>query len=148
MQTTEIERFKNIRMHLNLTQSAMADKINVEQTTISAIETGRHGISEIVIHKLKTILKVNPKYITEGESPKFLESINSETSELLAIKESDSLEDIYKDAYNTMKKYNDVLAAALEDFKKGANEDAEIIRSIVKEGIKVGAIKFVQPNQK
>ncbi|MFB9862391.1 helix-turn-helix domain-containing protein [Rufibacter immobilis] len=60
------ERFKHLREQLGLTQKEFADKLMLNQTYISAIESGKRGISSKLLKKLFVLFDVSSEWILNG----------------------------------------------------------------------------------
>jgi len=71
MDNPQNNRFKEVRLLLNLTQSEFADKINMKQGTISDIERNRIGVSNKVASALITLLDVNELWFYTGTGEPF-----------------------------------------------------------------------------
>lgn len=52
------KRIKEVRKNRNLTQEELAEKVNIDITTLSGIESGRHFPSLVTLEKIAKILDV------------------------------------------------------------------------------------------
>ncbi len=70
------ERFKELRVFLNKTQSEFSLMIGVNQTTISSIEKGKSSPNVEVAEKVvKTFPNVNSVWLLTGEGEMFLDNV-------------------------------------------------------------------------
>ncbi|WP_257803294.1 XRE family transcriptional regulator [Burkholderia glumae] len=69
MSTTFADRLKQARRDRGLSQTALAERVGVSQTTIAALETGR---ASTTVHwpAIADVLAVNLKWLVHGEGPK------------------------------------------------------------------------------
>ncbi|MFI2743735.1 helix-turn-helix transcriptional regulator [Zhouia sp. PK063] len=90
-QGIEIQRFKKIREHLNLTQTAFAELLGVKNSTAD-IERGKSKISGKIVVELMKQFKINPLWLYGESNQQFLDldskdctpkviSLNSEAHE-------------------------------------------------------------------
>lgn len=59
------DRIKEIRMHYGMTQTELADKLNLSKSIISAYENNIRGISIDVLLKLSELFNVSVSYFLE-----------------------------------------------------------------------------------
>ncbi|MCI5147647.1 MAG: XRE family transcriptional regulator [Candidatus Electrothrix sp. AR3] len=66
------DRFKSIRIDLNLTQAEFANKLGIAQNYISKIETGRKQLDTRIMHTLVEIFQIDINWILTGRGQKNL----------------------------------------------------------------------------
>ena len=66
------DRIKTLRLNLNLTQQQFAEKIGVNRTTITNIETGKKTPSDLIINAICTVYSVNKEWLCTGKGKMFL----------------------------------------------------------------------------
>lgn len=66
-----IERLKNIRKALGLTQKEFGERMGMALTTWASIEQGRNALNERARILLEHIYGVNPRYLDYGQEPMF-----------------------------------------------------------------------------
>ena len=60
-------RFKEIRLHFNVSQSGFAEKLEIKQGHVSAIEIGHNNVSTSIMHKLIEVYKININWLISGK---------------------------------------------------------------------------------
>ncbi|WCH46416.1 helix-turn-helix domain-containing protein [Lysinibacillus sp. OF-1] len=92
------ERLKLLRKHLGFTQAEMAEKMNLSQTHISALENGSKGITDRLIDDICRIFYVNEEWLRTEKGDMFAEqAIDEEFAELIAeatLKGNDSIKEL------------------------------------------------------
>lgn len=68
-----LERLKNIRRLLGLTQKEFGERMGMALTTWASIEQGRNALNERAKILLQHIYNVNPRYLERGLKPVFLD---------------------------------------------------------------------------
>ncbi|MDX9940793.1 MAG: helix-turn-helix transcriptional regulator [Bacteroidales bacterium] len=68
-----LERLKNIRRLLGLTQKEFGERMGMALTTWASIEQGRNALNERAKILLQHIYNVNPQYLEHGTRPAFLD---------------------------------------------------------------------------
>lgn len=68
---TQGERVKEIRKTLNLTLEKFGEKIGSKKNTMSAIETGRNSLTDIMAKSICREFNVNYDYLMYGEGEMF-----------------------------------------------------------------------------
>lgn len=76
------KRLKDIRVALGITQTELANKLNMSRITIAQMENGARNITERTIKDICREFKVDYMWFTTGEGNMF---INNETDILTAI---------------------------------------------------------------
>ena len=66
------QRFKEIRLALNLTQKEYAEKINLKPNTVAVIESGRRGVSDETLRAILFAFDVNPDWLIHGKGDMFM----------------------------------------------------------------------------
>lgn len=76
------QRFKEIRVALNLTQREYAEKLNLKPNTVAVIESGRRSVTLETVELLCFTLDVNPDWLLYGTGEMFMpHTLNEELSE-------------------------------------------------------------------
>lgn len=73
----ENKRFQELRIKLELNQDELANKLEMNQGTISGIENGKSGVSKKVLKKMGEVFGIRPEYILNGEQPIYDDSLKS-----------------------------------------------------------------------
>ena len=96
-----IERLKNIRRLLGLTQKEFGERMGMALTTWASIEQGRNALNERAKILLEHIYNVNPRYLDRGLKPVFLdpEVMASYSTKFLETPPTDELSEEDKDLY-------------------------------------------------
>lgn len=68
-----VNRLKEIRKALNLTQVAFGEKLGVSRNVINNLESGRVELKDVFINHLYSVFDVNPEWFVTGNGPMFLE---------------------------------------------------------------------------
>lgn len=68
-----IERLKELRKALKLSQAAFGDKIGIKQSTMGDIESGKNKLSERNFEAICRVFNVNPEWLREGKGEMFAE---------------------------------------------------------------------------
>lgn len=66
------ERLLTLRKHLQLTQTQFAQKLDIVQNNVPAMEKGKRPIGQRVIKDIFTTFVVNPQWLEKGEGEMFL----------------------------------------------------------------------------
>lgn len=66
------QRFKEIRLALNLTQREYAEKLNLKPNTVAVIESGRRGVSDETLRAILFAFDVDPEWLMHGKGDMFL----------------------------------------------------------------------------
>lgn len=66
------QRFKEIRLALNLTQKEYAEKINLKPNTVAVIESGRRGVSDETLRAILFAFDVDPDWLLHGKGDMFM----------------------------------------------------------------------------
>ena len=79
------ERLKKIRKELGMSQKDFATLLNIKQTAISALETGRAVLTERNKQTIYEKLNVNPDFLENGNGEMFLPELpEDELTKILA----------------------------------------------------------------
>lgn len=70
-----LNRLKEIRKLLALTQVEMASSLNIKQSTYSMIEKGQRALTDRTIKTLCYVHNINENWLRTGEGPIFTESL-------------------------------------------------------------------------
>lgn len=65
------ERIKHLRKHLNLTQSAFAEKIGLKATAVGLYESGSRAVTERSIISISQAFNVREEWLRTGEGEMF-----------------------------------------------------------------------------
>ena len=68
------DRVKMIRKDKKLTMKAFGEEIGLKTSTISMIESGKHGVSDIVVKAICKEYKVSEAWLRTGEGEMYIES--------------------------------------------------------------------------
>ena len=66
------QRFKEIRLALNLTHKEYAEKINLKPNTVAVIESGRRGVSDETLRAILFAFDVDPDWLLHGKGDMFM----------------------------------------------------------------------------
>lgn len=66
-----VERLKQIRKAMKLTQAKMADDLHIAPSTITAYETGNRVITDRTVNDICSLYNVNEKWFRTGEGEMF-----------------------------------------------------------------------------
>ena len=88
---------KKIRLSRNMTQSALAEALNIDVKSLSLVETGKGFVSAKTLDKITTILNVPP-------SDLFAENSTADTSRIYS--EIISNLELIKNSYNKLSTVN------------------------------------------
>jgi len=96
--TTIGERIKKVRLTVNLTQSAFAERIGLKQNSIALIESGDRNTSEPVIKNICQEFNVNLNWLHTGEGEPFRseESDLDKVIDLLMVDEKETAKAVFK----------------------------------------------------
>ena len=85
---TIANRISKIRSELNLTQTDLAEKLNISKSAVSHMERGERAVTERTISDICEKFNVNREWLTEGIGDPFTEH------------ETESVLDLLKKEYN------------------------------------------------
>ncbi len=71
---TQGERVKELRKELGLTLEKFGERIGVQKASISKIENGTNGLSELMVKSICREFNVDYLWLTTGEGEMFIES--------------------------------------------------------------------------
>ncbi|MBN2546534.1 MAG: helix-turn-helix transcriptional regulator [Spirochaetes bacterium] len=140
-----IDRFKDFRQMLGLTQKAFAEKLNIKRDIISSIESGKVGPSREVIKKMIDLFDLNTNWLFTGEGEVFRSNekapVKIETPEILQLKARISaLEDkckTYAVDLDNEKKSNENLEKEISDLRKELNDKLRSLVTLQSEMLKM-----------
>ncbi|MCP4150656.1 MAG: helix-turn-helix transcriptional regulator [bacterium] len=72
------KRIRQVKVALNLSQKAMANKVSISEGFMSDLLAGRSKPGFDFVFKMSKVLKVNLYYLVHGIEPMFKEDINTE----------------------------------------------------------------------
>ncbi|OJW75691.1 helix-turn-helix transcriptional regulator [Spirosoma sp. 48-14] len=78
---TLADRFRQYRKHLGLSQTEFGQRIELDQTAVSAIEKGRQDVTIRTVYKLIE-LDCNPNWLLLDEGPMQLSKLSSQGASL------------------------------------------------------------------
>jgi transcriptional regulator with XRE-family HTH domain len=84
---TFAERLKQLRKHLGLTQSQLADLLGVRQNTISRLESSQRRASSLLLTALERATNVSKQWLLTGEGPMFRSVAKVDLQDSLPIKD-------------------------------------------------------------
>lgn len=87
-----LDRIKQLRKHVNLTQDEFAKKINISRANLGSIETGRTGITDRVIADICREFNVNEEWLRTGDGEIFNYDEESELEHLVGTLAADGNE--------------------------------------------------------
>ena len=109
-----IDRVKELRRVLNLSQSDFAEALKLKRNSITLIETGKRGLSDRTISDICREFKVREEWLRNGVGEIF-EEHNDDLDYMMA-KYGYDLSDTQKAIVLAMLKMNDAQRAALDVF--------------------------------
>ncbi len=77
MKSAACERFKTIRLYFKESQSSFADKLNIKQGHVSAIEIGHNNVSISIMQSLVNVYSIDLNWLITGKG-KMINNTDSE----------------------------------------------------------------------
>jgi transcriptional regulator with XRE-family HTH domain len=76
-------KIKALRTGKRLSQQELANKLNIDRTTLSKIETGENPPAASILVELKRIFSISTDWLLTGNGPGPIESNDKDVNELL-----------------------------------------------------------------
>lgn len=122
------ERFRKVRVHLNLSQEDFATMANRTRSEIKNIEYNKTSPKEEVIKAVCDAHNINRKYLELGEEPKILPPPGDETDYI-----SELLNDLDNPLVGLIKSVMEVYKDLSPEDKKKARDFAASLKNKIKE---------------
>lgn len=71
------DRLKELRQVLELSQKQFAEKINLSQTHLASLESGKRTLTERVSKDICRIYHINEDWLVNGNPPMYIERLNA-----------------------------------------------------------------------
>ncbi len=130
------ERIKELRKHLNLTQTEFGDKIGLKQNTVGQMESGSRSVTERTIILICEKFNVNKVWLIEGRGEMF-ESADMEFEravDRVMFGESDFARRVFKLfgklSLEEWNKLEEIARKLVEDEKKTRNSNCTVSGSL------------------